>query len=357
MKFKQYFLLLTVFILVAFSTYFFGPMLQKNYFEKYSQSQNSQTDSNTQNNSGKKTQIEFQELTIPYLRSRSYSSQLSTLEELERINEYTSYITTYDSDGLQINGLLTIPNTQQPEEGFPAVVFVHGYIPPQQYSTTDNYEAYVDYLAKRGLVVFKIDLRGHGNSQGTASGTYFSGDYIIDVLNAYNALENANFVDSNSIGLWGHSMAGNVVLRSAAAKQTIPKVVLWAGAVFTYEDFYELRINDSSYQRPSENSQRSKQRDNLFATHGEFDPVSEFWSQVPATNFLEGVTTEFQIHHAENDNVVDIKYSTGLVDIFEMENIPHEFFRYESGGHNISGSAFSTAMQSVANFFQSEYSY
>lgn len=296
-------------------------------------------------------QVPFKELTIPYLRSRSYESKLSELNKYSTNSEYTSYLTSYDSDGLNINGLLTIPTQSPPQDGFPAVVFVHGYIPPAQYSTTDNYESYVDYLARQGLVIFKIDLRGHGASEGTASGAYFSGDYIIDVLNAYVALENADFVDSSRIGLWGHSMAGNVVLRSAVAQQTIPKAVIWAGAVYTYEDFYDLRISDSSYQRPSQDSQRQRDRDALFETHGEFSTDSEFWQMVTATNYLDDVNTRFQIHHAENDSVVAIEYSDGLSQVFDEANIPHDYFRYSQGGHNISGSVFSIAMQRTADFF------
>ncbi len=67
-----------------------------------------------------------------------------------------------------------------PERGFPAVVFVHGYIPPGEYKTTENYQRYVNYLASRGLEVLKVDLRRHGNSEGEAGDAYYSGDYNVD---------------------------------------------------------------------------------------------------------------------------------------------------------------------------------
>src|SRR3972149_5220919 len=154
------------------------------------------------------TPFPFQELTIPYLRERDYESSLGELTRYSDNGSYTAYLTNYESDGLKINGLLTIPKSEPPEGGFPAIVFVHGYIAPTIYQTTERYNDYVNYLAKNGFGVFKIDLRGHDASEGEASGAYYSGDYVIDTLNAYAALESFDLVNPNRIGLWGHSMAG-----------------------------------------------------------------------------------------------------------------------------------------------------
>src|SRR3990172_9544015 len=101
--------------------------------------------------------FEFQEVTIPDLRARTYQSKLGGLEIFSEGPNYTSYLTSYDSDGYRINGFLTIPKGGSAGEKFPAIVFVHGYIPPTLYKTTVNYISYVDYLAKNGFVVFKID--------------------------------------------------------------------------------------------------------------------------------------------------------------------------------------------------------
>jgi len=297
------------------------------------------------------TPFPFQELTIPYLQNRNYSSKIGELQENDTFESYKSYLTNYISDGLQINALLTVPTTQQPEGGYPAIVFVHGYIPPSLYKTEQNYASYVDYFARRGFVVFKIDLRGHDESEGEAGGAYYSGDYVVDVLHAYIALQNFDQVNKNKIGLWGHSMAGNIVIRAMAAMPSIPKVVIWAGAVYTYSDFAEFRISDESYRPPSDDSTRRQKRDELFQTHGQFDPDSWFWQQVPATNYLADITGEIQIHHAVNDDVVAIGYSRRLDEILDSTTIPHELFEYTTGGHNITGSAFTQAMQRSVEFY------
>jgi len=296
--------------------------------------------------------IPFEELTIPYLRNREYSSTLGTLAKVSENSMYTSYLTFYTSDGLRVNGLLTQPKDEKPENGRPAIVFVHGYIPPAQYQTLVNYSAYVDYLAKNGFVVFKIDLRGHGKSEGEPGGGYYSSNYVIDVLNAYSALQNAEFVNGEKIGLWGHSMAGNVVFRSVVVKQNIPAAVIWAGAVYTYEDFREYGINDNSYQPPREDSTGRRKRNELFETHGQFDADSGFWKQVVPVNYLAEVTTAIQLDHAVNDEVVSVEYSRNLVKILDQASITHELKEYSSGGHNITGSSFNPAMQNTAEFFK-----
>jgi dipeptidyl aminopeptidase/acylaminoacyl peptidase len=291
----------------------------------------------------------FQEITIPYLRGRDYQSTLGPMQEYQDSSTYTSYLTSYDSDGLKINGLITIPKEEGPH---PAIVFVHGYIAPTTYRTTEKYVDYVNYLARNGFVVFKIDLRGHGDSQGDPGGSYYSGDYIVDTLNAYSALQNADFVDPKKIGLWGHSMAGNVLSRVIAVKKDIPAAVIWAGAGYTYSDLAEYRLMDRSYRPPSTDTERLRKRQLLNDSYGTFNADSWFWKLVPATNYLDGVKTAIEIHHAADDDVVSVEYSRNLMKVLDPTNIPHSLFEYQTGGHNITGSSFTQAMQRTVEFFK-----
>lgn len=296
--------------------------------------------------------LPFIEITIPHLKQREITSSLNQLTKVGENQAYTSYLTSNDSDGIKVNGLLTKPTGDIPSGGWPGIVFVHGYIPPQEYQTQVNYSSYVDYLAKNGFVVFKIDLRGHGFSEGEPGGAYYSEDYVVDTLSARAALAASGFVDPRKIGFWGHSMAGNVVFRAFVAAQNIPAVVIWAGAVYTYVDFSEYSIEDDSYRPPPASSERAKKRRELFDTYGQFDPRSDFWRQVVPTNYLESVTGAIQIHHATNDPVVDIRYSRNLMQILDGMGIIHELNEYTSGGHNLIGSTFTVAMNQTVTFFK-----
>jgi len=295
--------------------------------------------------------LPFMEYTIPYLKSRNYSSQLGDQIPVATKSGYTSYLTSYTSDGLSINALLTRPTGNQPSSGWQAIVFVHGYIPPASYRTQERYVDYVDAFAGNGFVVFKIDLRGHGESEGEPGGAYYSSDYVIDTLNAYAALESTDFVDKNSIGLWGHSMSGNVVLRSIAAKPDVPAAVIWAGAGFTYQDLLDYRLSDGSYRPPANETKRQRLRRELFNTYGEFNSDSQFWKQMVPTNYIDQFTGALELHHAIDDDVVSINYSRNLSQILNTKNIRHKFYEYPTGGHNISGASFQNAMRSI-DFFK-----
>lgn len=297
------------------------------------------------------TTMPFAEMTIPFLRGREYKSTLAELTRYQDKPNYTSFLTSYTSDGLKVNGLLTIPKGEQNTK-WPAIVFVHGYIAPTLYKTTERYVDYVDYLARNGFVVFKIDLRGNGNSEGDPSGAYYSSDYVIDTLNALSALQNASFVNRSEVGLWGHSMAGNVVMRAFAVKPDIPAVVIWAGAGYTYTDLQTYRISDRSYHPPSQTSEVTRKRDELNKTYGTFAATSPFWSQVAVTNYLKDLKGALEINHAVDDPVVSIEYSRNLMKLLDSTSMVHVLNEFPGGGHNISGANFAPAMQKTVDFYK-----
>ncbi len=297
-------------------------------------------------------QLPFEELTIPYLTGKKYESKIGEMELAYQGANYSAYLTSYTSDGLRINALMTRPDGEDPDGGWPAIVFVHGYIPPAQYETNGQaYSSYVDYLAQNGFVVFKIDLRGHGQSEGEAGGGYFGADYVIDTLNAYSALQNTDFVNPNKIGMWGHSMAGNALLRSFVAKKDIPAIVIWAGAVYSYTDLIKYRLNDQSYRPPANISRQSQRRQRIYDKVGSPSAASVFWQNMAPIYFLKGLGGSVQLHHAVDDDVVNIGYSRDLAEVMDANSTDYEFYEYDSGGHNISGASFNLAMQRTVEFF------
>jgi uncharacterized protein len=326
------------------------------------------------------TPYPFENLTIPYLRQQTYASNLEDLQQIDQNDSYTSYLTSYQSDGLKINGLLTVPTGTPPDGGWPAIVFVHGYIPPKEYTTTSRYVDYVDYLARNGFVVFKIDLRGNGDSQGQPAGAYYSAGYVIDTLNAYAALQSAHVasisatptqvseptpsvaptqtpqqivgVNPNKIGLWGHSMAGNIVMRAWAAKPDIPAVVIWSGAGYTYTDLVKYKINDPSFQPSELSSPSAGLRGQLQKMYGKPDLNNHFWHDLAPVSFLTDLKGAIQVDQAQDDTVVNIGYNSDLMKLFDKTSVPHQMYEYPTGGHNIEGPSFDEAMQNTVVFYK-----
>jgi dipeptidyl aminopeptidase/acylaminoacyl peptidase len=299
-----------------------------------------------------------QDLTIDYLRELEISGSPLTIEEkLSPGYNYQRYLASYQSEGNTIYGLLTVPFGEPPEGGFKAIVFNHGYIPPEVYNTLERYAGYIDYLARSGFVVFKIDYRGHGRSEGYASGSYFSPGYTIDAISALKSLQTLEYVDPKGIGMWGHSMAGNLVLRAMLIEPDVKAGVIWAGAVYSYEDFTTYGISDSSYRPPStvegqnENDVPRRSR-MLIDSYGPPDLSQPYWQAISLTANLDYLTVPLQIHHAEDDPVVNIAYSYGLAEQLQLQHKTYEFYIYEGGGHNIISPYFDQAMQRTVQFFQ-----
>lgn len=323
------------------------------------------------------TPYPFEDLTVPYLRQQTYASQLEDLNQIAQNINYTSYETSYVSQGLKINGILTVPTGKPPDGGWPAIVFVHGYIPPKQYNRQQDYVAYVDELAKSGFVIFKIDLRGNEDSQGDPSGAYYSSGYVTDTLNAYAALQVNAFatpsaipsptsvtrnstvsvqpsvvINPNKIGLFGHSMAGNIVMRAWAVKPDIPVVVIWSGAGYTYEDLAKYKLHDTSYQPISSDSAALRSRQKIIKLYGDPDLKKSFWHDIAPVSYLSDLKGAIQIDQAQDDTVVSIDYNRDLMKLFDKTSVPHVMYEYPTGGHNITGVSFNQAMQHTVEFYK-----
>jgi uncharacterized protein len=296
------------------------------------------------------------ELTVAALQALDIpASEITFNEQLASGANYARYIASYESEGNTIYGLLTVPFGEVPAGGFKAIVFNHGYIPPHLYVTTERYVAYVDALAAAGFVVFKIDMRGHGNSEGEAAGAYFSPAYSIDAVAAVRALQGLDFVDPAGVGMWGHSMAGNLTLRAMLMEPAIAAGVIWAGAVYSYEDFWRYRISDPSFTPnpaiTSESPSR-RMRQQMLETYGEPSADTPFWQAVSLTAHLDDLDAPLQIHHAVDDPVVNVGYSADLAAALALAGRDHELHLYSAGGHDIEGASFDLAMARTIQFFR-----
>jgi dipeptidyl aminopeptidase/acylaminoacyl peptidase len=304
---------------------------------------------------------ELYRLTIPYLRERSYHSRLQDDGVLETTQRYTARLVHYYSDGFRINGLLALPNGDRPIEGWPLVILVHGYLNPQTYQTNGQpYRAWWQAVVNSGrLAVFKPDLRGHGESQGDPGGAYYGSDYIVDVLTARQVLGAQDEINAAAIGLWGHSMGGNVVWRALATAPDIPAISLWAGAGYTYRDLQTYRISDASYvptsPRPTA-SPAANLRRQMFGAEGEtVDYESTFWQVMLPGNYMAEMQGKVQVQHASDDQVVNVGYSRDLIALLALGGVDYEYWEYPSGGHNLTAS-FNLSAARMIDFFTTNLS-
>lgn len=350
---KSYFVLLTSVVIVFFGLTFV--LIKKNFIIDVPSKTTDQVNLF-------ETKSYISPISISYLRSLEITSEeVKIEEELVEGSNYKRYLASFLSEGNKVYGLLTVPLETMPVGGFAAIVFNHGYFPPDQYVTTNGYVAYVDYLARSGFVVFKIDYRGNGKSEGDPSGSYFSSAYTIDAISALKSLQKFDQVNPNRIGMWGHSMAGNAVLRAMLVSDEIKAGVIWSGAVYSYEDFVKYKINDTSYiHKPYETKEGVSQKNREVSPEiqkirtdpSAVDFNNDFWKSISLTKNINFLSRPLQIHQAQNDPVVNIGYSQDLIEILKENSKKYEFFEYEGGGHNISSPYFETAMERTIRFFK-----
>lgn len=296
-------------------------------------------------------------LSIASLRDGNYPGSEITIEQtLSLGSNYKRYIASYRSQGLKIYALLTVPNGNKPETGWPVIVFNHGYIPPQQYKTTERYIAYTDGFSRNGFIVFRPDYRGHGNSEGEPTGAYGSNGYTIDVLNAVSSIKRFADADANRIGMWGHSLGGHITLRAMVVNKDIKAGVIWAGVVASYPDLINRWRRGSGTVSPSPFPTNAsfpgtrRWRQLLVDEYGTPESNPDFWNSISANSFLANISGPLQLHHGTADISVPVEFSQTLKEQMTTAGKTVELYTYPGDDHNITN-YFSSAMGRSVEFF------
>lgn len=121
--------------------------------------------------------------------------------------------------GKTMSALLYVPATATAATKAPGILAVHGYI-----NSRETQDAFAIEFARRGYVVLAIDQTGHGYSDGPAYANGFGGP------DGLRYLRSLPMVDTNNVGLEGHSMGGWTVLAAAAAMPDAYKSVVLEGS-------------------------------------------------------------------------------------------------------------------------------
>jgi dipeptidyl aminopeptidase/acylaminoacyl peptidase len=304
------------------------------------------------------------------MRQQSYPGSPITIEHtLEPGANYNQYVVSYLSDGYKIYALMTVPNGTKPATGWPVIVFNHGYISPSQYCTTERYVAYLDTIARNGYIVFKSDYRGHGSSEGdeVIGGGYGTPAYTADVLNAVASLQAYEEADPHRLGMWGHSLGGQLTLRAMVVTEDIKAGVIWGGVVPPYPDIIERWdftrnpdrfpwMSTSQLATPQSSAGNWLQDfsgwvNTLTSKYGDFDENPTFWATISPNNYLEDLSGPIQLHHSTTDEMVPVAWAETLAqELEDVDHQPYELYAYPGDNHNINAN-FGVAMQRTVAFF------
>ncbi|MEP1593543.1 MAG: alpha/beta fold hydrolase, partial [Halieaceae bacterium] len=241
------------------------------------------------------------------------------VRENPSVNGERRQVMRFEVDGLEQFALVLWPAMKAPEQGWPSILFNHGYHPdPPQYGRNsrglndrpgDYYRGLVQALVDRGFVVLVPDFRGHNESDGleyTLEKTP-SSYYARDSVAAFLAMDTLDKLDDSQRFMLGHSMGGLVTL---AALNTLGSAVAAASV----------------------------------------------WSTIRVPNELlmpESVDSPLLVLHAQGDAVTSVQGSEALAQTLQSYGRKVELDVYNGSDHLFSGEQFDEAIASSLSWFTS----
>lgn len=290
---------------------------------------------------------------ITSLLKRSYkTSEIKIEQKVSENKSFTSYIISYNSDGLKLYSLMNIPKTPMPEKGYPILIINHGFINPSVYSTIYSYKTISDYFSSKGFIVLKPDYRGNGQSE-IIDKSVMRFSYPIDVLNLLSSAENIKNADVNNIFVWGHSMGGEVTLKvleivskNENIKYNIKAAILWAPVTDSLKWFSkqnliklpEARITPYPYSR-------------TFEILGDPEKNPGVWKSISPLNYLDNINSHIFLQHGTSDESVPYEWSKDLNYQLKILNKDITFISYPDGNHNLTAYWNEAVLQDL-NFYK-----
>ncbi len=275
--------------------------------------------------------------TLPRLAERSYTSgEIRTTQVLTATDAFTTSLVMYESDGLKISGLLNVPRG---DGKFPAVVFLHGFVAPDQYTRGLDAQAPALELTRHGYITLVPDLRGYMESDHGLN--LFLSGWIADAINAGNALKKMPQVDAQHVGLWGHSMGGGIATRVMVVSDVFDAAVLYAPISANMEDMF---------MDPFGGEPAGVTQDLIQSTIAALDDA-KFRAEISPINFLNRVNAPVSIHVGTADTVTPKEWSRAIRDQLKRANKTVEYFDYQGQGHSFNENARPEFYARVLKFF------
>jgi uncharacterized protein len=132
---------------------------------------------------------------------------------------------SFESDGLQLTGVLELPSGIKTGERRPAFIVMHGF------GSNMNCGSEIEtgrMLRNIGYVTLRFDMRGCGASQGER-GRVICLEEVSDASNALTFLQNSPFVDPDRIGMVGSSFGAAVAVYCGGVDKRVAAVISSGG--------------------------------------------------------------------------------------------------------------------------------
>ena len=190
--------------------------------------------------------------TLPLNLSRAIQEIKKIVHSQEPVKPYPYYSenVTFENSAAKINlaGTLTLPKK---DGKFPVVILIAGSGPNNRDENILGHKPFLvlsDFVTKSNIAVLRCDKRGIGQSKGNYSNAT-TADFASDVQAAINYLKSRKEIDTQKIGLIGHSEGGIIAPMVAAQSKDVSFIILLAGTGISGDKL--LLLQKEAIQRAS----------------------------------------------------------------------------------------------------------
>jgi len=262
----------------------------------------------------------YESYTIDHLRTRKYGGgDLQNLGPMGQNDGFTRYSMEYPSDGLKVYGFVNVPSGEGP---FPVIIALHGYVNPLEYVTLDYTTDAADGLTRQGYIVVHPNLRNFPPSDN--GDIMFRAGYAVDVLNLIDLIQqNAGkpglFEKTNAgrIGIWAHSMGGDVALKVAVVSPYVKAILLYSsmsGDEQKNSQYFNFMLGSD------------ENRKEMLVSPAVFKAVSPF-------TYYRDISAAIQIHHGTGDTAIPIAWAQETCQALKDVGRKVECFYYGGADH------------------------
>ena len=229
------------------------------------------------------------------------------------------------SDGMTINGYLTLPNNSKTGEKPPLVVMIHGG--PHQAGTRDfwRYDPETQLLANRGYAVLRVNFRGsdgYGTAFERAGYKEWGGKMIQDINDATRWAVDKGYVDGNNACTYGASYGGYAALMSVVRAPELYKCAI--GYVGIYDMQYIFTESDIPNSWGGK-AYLSKVLGNDQAQLHDYSPI----------NHVDKIKANVMLIHGSKDRRVPEINAEALSERLTAAGKPPVYLQYKQAGHGV----------------------
>lgn len=250
------------------------------------------------------------------------------------------FFTVNARDGVELDGYIMFPANMDKSKKYPIVFYVYGE--PWGSTVQDRWEGnsylYKSYLTQQGFIVASVDNRGTRAPKGRdwRKSIYkkIGSITVRDQVDALDAMvKRWDVIDSDRVGVWGHSGGGSSTLNLLFRHGDKYKVGIASAPV------PDIRLYDTIYQE-------------RYAGNPNTDPES--YDNTSPITFAKDLQGKLLLIHGTGDDNVHYQGSERLINELVKHNKQFEFFSYPNRSHSLREGKGTTLHYHtmMANFFE-----